>query len=205
MKVSTVSLRNHNIKDEGGEKIAELVKGAKGGVGVTNLDLHGNDIGTAGCAAICEVLKTNEVLESLNFSENPIGRGGGYSVAEMLELNGSIRRLEVGCCDLTTPNLIAIMSVMRKNELIERLALYNCRNFSRQEDLSMHTTRMLEFNKTLVDLDFSRNEVGDDGALMFAYVLEKKNSTLRNLNLSGNKIGVVGAEALASLLIRRSR
>ena len=197
LKVGALSLRNHNIKDDGAAMLSELVRGKDGGSGLTSLDLHGNDISAAGCIALCEVLKENELLANLNLSENPVGKSGGYALAEMLELNGSIRTLECGSCDLTTDNLIAIMSVMRRNELVEKLSLYNCRNFSRQEDLSKHTTRMLEFNETLVELDFSRNGVGDEGALLFAWVLEKKNSSLRHLNLSGNKIGVVGAESMS--------
>ena len=122
----------------------------------------------------------------------------------MLEINGSLQRLECGSCDLTTDNIIAIMSVMRKNELIEKMSLYNVRNFSRQEDLTKHATRMLEFNSTLVELNFDRNAVRDEGAILFSWTLEHKNSTLRHLSLAGNKIGIVGAESLASLLIRHS-
>ncbi|GMH77534.1 hypothetical protein TL16_g07442 [Triparma laevis f. inornata] len=201
--VSSISLLNHAIKDEGASKLSQLIKGPNG-VGVEVLNLHGNDIGSVGCAAICEAMKSNEIVKELRLSENPIGRNGGYALAEMMEINGSLQRLDCGSCSLTTDNVIAIMSVMRKNELIEKLSIFNVRNFSRQEDLSKHTTRMLEFNNTLVELNFDRNGVGDDGAILFSWTLEHKNNTLRHLSLSGNKIGVVGAESLASLLIRHS-
>ena len=191
--ISSVSLLNHSIKDEGAAKLAQLIKGTEG-VGVEVLNLHGNDIGSSGCAAICEALKGNEIVKDLRISENPIGRNGGYALAEMMEINGSLQRLDCGSCDLTTDNVIAIMSVMRKNELIEKLSIFNIRNFSRQEDLSKHATRMLEFNNTLVELNFDRTGVGDDGAILFSWTLEHKNNTLRHLSLSGNKIGVVGAE-----------
>jgi Leucine-rich repeat (LRR) protein len=205
-----ISLRNHKIGDAGLTKLSELLREepvAEGGEGksggVETLDLVGNDFGAVGCKALCEVLKENKTLSSLNLSYNEIGRAGGYAIAEMLELNGSIQALSCGNCDLTTDNVIAIMSVMRENQLVETLSIPNCRNFSRQEDLTKHASRMLEFNNSLVELNFDRNAVGDDGARLFSKVLEFKNKTLRHLSLAGNKIGVDGAEALASLLIRQ--
>jgi len=211
LKVGGISLRNHNISDKGTVRLAELLEnGANPGKeegatpsGVQTLDLVGNDIGADGCAALCDVLKTNTTLTTLNLSRNSLGRKGGYKLAEMLELNSSIVEMSCGDCDLTTDNVIAIMSVMRQNILIESLVLENCRTFSRQEDLAKHAGRMLAFNTTLVELNFDRNGVGDEGATIFAQVLEQKNKSLRHLSLSGNKIGVTGAESLASLLIRK--
>jgi Ran GTPase-activating protein (RanGAP) involved in mRNA processing and transport len=206
VKVTGISLRNHRIGDAGVAKLAELLvsdPAAEPTEGVRSLDLVGNNIEADGCAALCEVLKTNTCIESLNLSFNALGRKGGFALAEMLELNGSITDLNCGNCDLTTDNVIAVMSVMRQNQLIETLVIPNCRTFSRQEDLTKHAARMLEFNNTLVELNFDRNTVGDEGATLFAHVLEQKNKSLRHLSLSGNKIGVTGAESLASLLIRQ--
>ena len=203
-QVSALSLRNHRIGDAGAAKLGELLKKYDGRnvVGLQGLDLMGNVIGAKGCAALCEALKSNDTVTSLNLSFNSLGREGGYALAEMLELNGSLVVLDCGHCDLTTDNVVALMSVLRANELIASLSIQNCRTFSRAEDIAKHTTRMLDFNRNLVTLNFDRNHVGDEGAILFASVLENKNKSLRNLHLSGNKIGVTGAEALASLLIR---
>ena len=51
---------------------------------------------------------------------------------------------------------------------------------------------------TLVSLDISNSDVGDDGAR----VLASKLSNVRDLNIGGNDVSVAGAEAIAPLLHR---
>ncbi|GMI54804.1 hypothetical protein ScalyP_jg10355 [Parmales sp. scaly parma] len=213
--VHTISIRNHRVANAGAASLAKLIpktvfeegeeklEGTHN-VGLEVLDLGGNDIEAEGCKAICEAISKNNKLRELNLSHNPLGRNGGYAVAEMLEENVGLTNLNCGSADLRMDNVIAIMSVMRRNEMIERLFISNCRTFSLQEDLAAQTTRMLEFNSTLVELNFESNNVGDEGAVLFASVLERKNTTLRVLSLATNHIGVRGAEALASSLMRRT-
>jgi len=218
VSVSSISFRNHAIGDAGAKSFVDIIPKTfksredeenpatmtpkKHNIKLEHLDLSGNNIEADGCTAICEAIKKNSYMRSLNLSCNPLGKGGGYAIAEMLEGNISLQSLSCGDSEMTMDNLIAIMSVMRRNELVESLHIPNCRTFSLQEDLAKQTSRMLEFNSNLIDLNFDRNNVGDEGAVLFANVLQRKNSSLKRLSLAANHIGVRGAESLASALIR---
>jgi len=57
----------------------------------------------------------------------------------------------------------------------------------------------LKQNIPLTRIDFTLNNIGDAGAIVFAEALEK-NKTLRELNLNYNKISDIGANALAKAL-----
>ncbi|KAL0251754.1 hypothetical protein GEMRC1_000966 [Eukaryota sp. GEM-RC1] len=57
--------------------------------------------------------------------------------------------------------------------------------------LNMFST-VLPVNTSLTHISFTRNSIGDDGALLLSRALEK-NATLRSLNLSNNFIGDFGA------------
>ena len=108
--------------------------------------------------------------------------------------------LRVGNVDFTTDTLIALLSLLRTNEVIVEFDCQNPRLFSRQEDTTKHVARVLELNRTLRALNLGKCAVGDDGAVLLADAL-RFNGALCSLSLACNSIGAMGAEALATLIL----
>lgn len=63
---------------------------------------------------------------------------------------------------------------------------------------------MLRNNVTIEELQFRRNDIGDDGALALAAVLAEK-SALKLIDLRENHISIAGVKAIAEALERSER
>ena len=72
------------------------------------------------------------------------------------------------------------------------------------EESSDHFSRVVGGAKSLRSLSLKYHNIGDGGARLIAYNLNKATQLL-SLNLECNKIGIAGAEALASYLIIQAR
>ena len=61
-----------------------------GNVFLRRLNLRDNGIGTAGCAALCEMLKANTTLVEIDLAVNNLNVGGAELVASMLKENTTV-------------------------------------------------------------------------------------------------------------------
>ena len=197
LPVEGIALRNHDITDEGVATLCKLLGDAKSTL--ASLELPGNAIGCKGCEHLAGALASNKTLKRLDLSWNPVGMRGGFRLAEMLVSNVALEVLRLGNVDFTTDTLIALLSLLRTNEVIVEFDCSNPRLFSRQEDTTKHIARVLELNRTLRTLNLAKCLVGDDGAAVLAEALVG-NPSLRSLKLACNQIGANGAEAFARLL-----
>merc|ERR1719198_1336133 len=151
LKVEGVSLSNHEITDVGVGHLCKLLNDDSAYNYyslVTSLELRGNSIGSKGCEQLASALSANKKLKKLDLSWNPIGMRGGFRLAEMLVSNVGLEVLRVGNVDFTTDTLIALLSLLRTNEVILEFDCQNPRLFSRQEDTTKHVARVLELNHT---------------------------------------------------------
>merc|ERR1719198_389960 len=204
LKVEGVSLSNHEITDAGLAQLCKLLNDDPGYNYfslVASLELRGNSIGSKGCEQLASALSANKKLKKLDLSWNPIGMRGGFRLAEMLVSNVGLEVLRVGNVDFTTDTLIALLSLLRTNEVILEFDCQNPRLFSRQEDTTKHVARVLELNHTLRTLNLAKCMIGDDGAVLLADAL-RVNPALCSLKLACNQIGSAGAEAFALLLMQ---
>ena len=62
---------------------------------------------------------------------------------------------------------------------------------------AMLLAQALEKNTTLTSVNLSKNDIGNDGTMAIASVLEKKNTTLTSINLSCNDIDAEAVMAIA--------
>merc|ERR1719198_1046341 len=206
LKVEGVSLSNHEITDVGVGHLCKLLNDDSAYNYyslVTSLELRGNSIGSKGCEQLASALSANKKLKKLDLSWNPIGMRGGFRLAEMLVSNVGLEVLRVGNVDFTTNTLIALLSLLRTNEVILEFDCQNPRLFSRQEDTTKHVARVLELNHTLRTLNLAKCMIGDDGAVLLADAL-RVNPALCSLKLECNQIGAAGSEAFASLLMQNA-
>ncbi|KAL1495116.1 hypothetical protein AB1Y20_016983 [Prymnesium parvum] len=90
--VTSLDLRENNIRDEGAAHIAEALKTT---ATLTSLNLGENEIGAEGAAHIAEALKTNATLTSLNLRGNDIGAEGAAHIAEALKTNATLTSLDL--------------------------------------------------------------------------------------------------------------
>ncbi|UJR19425.1 hypothetical protein I4U23_022555 [Adineta vaga] len=121
------------------------------------LNLMNNSITSKGAFILASGLKNNSILQVLILCSVRIGDLGIQYIARALTNNN---------------NSIKVLNVS-SNGLTDKSA----------EDLAM----MLKTNKTLVFLDLSRNELGDEGIAILANALQNHNNTLEYLDLSYNE------------------
>ena len=65
---------------------------------LTKLDLSSNStLGDEGAIALCEALKSNTTLETLDLVKNDIGVAGAQSLAGMLQVNRALKYVDSEC------------------------------------------------------------------------------------------------------------
>lgn len=127
-----------------------------------------------GCNYMCEGLKTNKGLKSLNFSNNFLDKSHIITLTENLKFNTTLQ----------------ILNLSRKSFF--SLIIDNKLMFDGAEFLS----KGLKENKSLTELYLEGNNIGYFGAFCIAQYLEK-NPKLKVLDLSNNDIGDKGAKYIA--------
>jgi len=74
-----------------------------GNVFLRRLNLRDNGIGTAGCAALCEMLKANTTLVEIDLAVNNLNVGGAELVASMLKENTTVHTVNLAYNNLMAP------------------------------------------------------------------------------------------------------
>mmetsp|Transcript_8758 Transcript_8758/g.10019 ORF Transcript_8758/g.10019 Transcript_8758/m.10019 type:complete len:136 (+) Transcript_8758:173-580(+) len=85
----------------------------------SSLDFSGNYIGE-GTALLCDVLKRNSKLSSLNLLNNSIGPNQARNIAELLKLNDSLLELRLGQ-NPTETGAVAIADALKVNQSLRIL------------------------------------------------------------------------------------
>jgi hypothetical protein len=57
---------------------------------VVELNLRGNSLYDAGCAAVCEALLTNTTIKVLELAENRLREKGGMAIGAMIKKNNTL-------------------------------------------------------------------------------------------------------------------
>ena len=167
-----LSLRQACIGQEG---IKSLAKGLKKSKALSEIDVHGNDIGDGGgIKAIASMLKIcGSNLHALDIAKNNLGKDGAKA------LSGGIKP----CCNLSK-------LIIADNSL--------------GEDGSQALVKAISCCSNLHILDISRNSIGNNGIKALAVAI-KCCINLHTLDVSHNRIKNDGSAALASAINQHSR
>ena len=151
---------------------------------LAELNLSGNYLGDAGCAALIEGIHTQCKLTVLNLSGNDIGHAGCAKVAQSIGNNLVLTNLNLSNNKIGDDGCVALAESIRTNTTLKVL------NLSHNEigkKGSKALADLIQNNSTLKELNLSRNKINDDDCAALTEVTTK-NSTLSLLDLSYNAI-----------------
>lgn len=161
---------------------------------VTSLNLSGSKIGgtLVRLRAIANVLAHNSTLENLDLRATERGNAGATILAEGLEKNRGLKSLLLNGNRIGPEGGEALAYVVKMNATLKELSLGRNGIGSRG---AQAIAEALSTNNTLVDLDLNDNQIVEPGSVVLAQALNT-NQTLRRLNLTGNVIGVEACDAI---------
>jgi Ran GTPase-activating protein (RanGAP) involved in mRNA processing and transport len=136
---------------------------------VTTLFLSKNNITSAGASALAAAISGNNTLISLDLSDNKIDDKGIIELANALASKHALATLNLSGNLISKAGAEAIHKAFGPGQ------------------------------HALVELQLSRNNLGDDGAAQIAELI-KVNPHLTTVNIAGNKIGNRGANSLAAAI-----
>ncbi len=148
------------------------------------LDLSRNPINASGLGYIAEGLRHNTGLVklSLYWSSVSVTEDNGPPLEEMLRENRTLQELDLSQNLINASGLGYIAKGLRHNTGLVKLSLYSC-SVSVTEDKGPLLEEMLGENKSLQELDLSRNPISASG---LGYIAEglRHNTGLVKLSLS---------------------
>jgi hypothetical protein len=196
--VTTLSLWDNSIGDEGAKAIAEALKVNEV---VTTLDLRGgNNIGDEGAIAIAEALKVNAVVTTLSLGSNNIGDEGAIAIAEALKANAVVTILSLGGNSIGDEGAIAIAEALKVNVVVTTLDLaWN----KIGDDGAVAIAESLKVMAAVTTLFLGGNKIGDEGAKVIAESL-KVNAVVTKLLLGNNNMRDAGKQAVQDAVKGRS-
>lgn len=169
---------------------------------LTHVSLGSNRLGADGAALLSTLLAPNTHLTHLDLSKNDLGPEGAASVASLLRQPASrLHSLQLHSNHLDAAGVRCICAAMQSNKEVKLLTLGNN---NATDAAAAELGGMLASNNTLEKLDIRLNSLTGSGVRELAQVGLSRNMALRTLVLAGNDLRAEGAEALASVLCRRS-
>ena len=163
---------------------------------LTTLDLSGNEIGAADTESLSEALKVNTCLTTLDLSLNYIDAAGAVSLSEALKVNTCLTTLNLSWNKIGAAGAESLSEALKVNTCLTALNLsQNKIAAGGAESLS----EALKVNTCLTTLDLSENKIDAGGAESLSEAL-KVNTCLTTLDLSLNYIDAAGAESLSEAL-----
>lgn len=222
----TLDLSSRNIDDSIAQQIAPYIKEC---VNLEELILDDNNIGTEGIKAIAESI-SSENLKILSINDNYINDDGVQHIADLMLKQKNLEFLAISHLninelgDLITSkgakilaksieqapmlNTLILSENLIKNDglkaIIEAINIHNSvidlQIESNDIDDLSELAEVLKNNQSLKKIDFSANNLGDEGAKILADVLAANNMKLDKLLLVNCKIKDIGIEHLSSAL-----
>lgn len=199
----------NRLKDVGAKCIANYLEGNKW---ITTLNIQGNDITSEGGKEICQKLLAQSEkdqtldepcsnLEILNLNSNNIEDETIMLLSKFLLQTKKLHTLDIGNCDFTHKGWMHIMINLQKNQTLKTLNIENCRIITLSHEMSVVFAKLLEYNKTLENLNLSRqgDGVGDDGMEWISKYLVN-NHSLKYLDLSCNRLSCDGIKSICNVM-----
>ena len=109
--LTDVNLRDTALADEGFAPVANALRGA---VGVTALDLSGNELTKASARRVARVAAAMPALATLKLDENELGSAGACGLAKLLK-SPSLTALSVVASEVTSRGGVALAAAAPRN------------------------------------------------------------------------------------------
>jgi Ran GTPase-activating protein (RanGAP) involved in mRNA processing and transport len=168
--ITTLNFAYNNIGKDGAKALADALKVNNT---ITELDLFRNNIGIDGAKALAAMLKKNKTIKELDLSGNYIGNNGAKELTDTLKKNKTITKLYLQYNNIGDAGVIVLGRACAGKEIEVEF------NDDEKNDLFKKAQGTFEGEK----LDLSNNNIGIEGAIAIAGMLEK-NKTIKELNLA---------------------
>lgn len=193
--INALDVSRQLLRDAGAVAIARGVRRNRPASPLHALYFSSALVGAAGAKALAGLIASSRSkLRLLDLSVNRIGDAGARRIAEALRASTTIRRLNLASNGIGEEGGAALAHAVATQTSLRIL------NLSRNS-LGPGIAAALEFNDSLVDVNFSNVALGDEGATAVATaLLANQRPSLTKLNLTANTISDHGATQLARLL-----
>ncbi|PVD26454.1 hypothetical protein C0Q70_14131 [Pomacea canaliculata] len=184
------------FRNLGPSEVKAMCDPLKANIQVQTLDLKGNWIQESGCHYVTKMMTDNISLSELVLSENKIGNQGVIALCAVLCRSDMICKLDLSGNSLGDSAAEAICDLLTKNSSLKHLFLKHNRFEQRAAFYFKHA---LSHNITLETLDLSWNCFSTRSVTLVAKGVQN-NTGLRCLNFSMNGVGHDGAQYLGRAL-----
>ena len=178
-----------------GEDIAVIADAVSVNNSITYLDFRLNTLNYSSAEAISRMLKENTCLRRLNLSSCGTDLSSCLAVVGAVTLNRTLFDLDLSFLDMGDEGCVFLRDMIKCNTVLQKLRLrgnnITCKGCYRlAEGLSR--------NKSLLELDVSRNVIGDVGVeALTRYIPD---TTLTTLSFENCGITSTGCDSVAELL-----
>jgi len=142
------------------------------------LKLDHNMFGSAGCNALCEGLKTNEMIKTLSLCYCGIDQGGARALFEVLIFQKSkMEELILTGNSLRNEGAKMVLNGVSIAKELKKIYLAD-NQFNEDEEMLNSIKMCMTRNKQLARYDFRNNDLRDDGKYLNIYIGINKISIL---------------------------
>ncbi|KAH3732716.1 Protein NLRC3 [Pelomyxa schiedti] len=189
-------LRGNVIDTAGAVALAHTLNNTR----LLQLDIGWNvAIGDEGISAIMAALETQNTLIYLDISGTGISATGAMQVGRSLAKNVTLLNLALcGNPDIGEIGVAEIGNLMASNQSIWELVMSDVGSSAQA---SQQLFSVLQSNKTLIAIDFARNEIGTEAATALSKIIAS-NEVLRRVNLECTKLSPKALQPLTEVLQR---
>jgi len=192
--VTQLNVYNYELGDDRIERLANAIASSSQ---VVTLDVGRNNLTVVGASALAAGLRANESIHTVWLRENAIGHLGVEAFADMLESNQSLTGLSLGRNGINHDGAAALALGLKTNQTLRALWLYG----NEVGDWGVKSLGdALRENNTLAELYLGGNHITEQGAESLCHVLASENDALVKLEMFKNQIGDQGALMFAELL-----
>ncbi|KAE9454060.1 hypothetical protein C3L33_14042, partial [Rhododendron williamsianum] len=186
--IQKLQLNSADLGDEGAKAIAEMLKKNSS---LHVLELNNNMIDYSGFTSLAGALLENDSIQSLYLNGNYCGALGAAALAKGLEGNKSLREISLQGNSIGDEGVRALMSSLSLRE--GRLQHLDIGNNAITSKGAFHVAEYVRESKSLVFLNLSMNDIGDEAASDLGKIKETVGKFFRMLilvSIAGATLGI---------------
>ncbi|KAI8799418.1 hypothetical protein BJ742DRAFT_846016 [Cladochytrium replicatum] len=169
--LKTLLLRNDNLSWECATGIADMISGSR----LEVLDLRGNDL-RHGIAVLASAIAHSDTLRELHLRDNKMDPATFVTLCEALRTNQFLRTLDVSMNPVFGSNMAGVVALKDALAANHRLTELNLSNTGLSSEGAVTLAEALPLVTTLEKLDITHNPVEIAGALAISVSLRMNNS-----------------------------
>ena len=184
-KINHLDLKCNQLNDE---CMNILVGSLAQNTTIKSIDLNHQELVTPSgwCTFIPSLSKPACSLNKLFIGDNEIGDEGATCLEDTLMLyNVSLKELDVSGCDIDDVGAYEIFQGLAQNSTLKKLKMTAMLSISPEAWATCFQVLLDAFSE-LVVLDFSQNNIDDEGSAMLIFLLAESMTTVSSLDVTGN-------------------